>query len=88
MQKRVVNNSERVKVSFLTSEINCKALDELAGLLERDRTYVINEAISSYLEIQKWQLLDTRKAVEEAIAGDFASDEEVAQAFAKYKNAR
>ncbi|MDN5751981.1 MAG: hypothetical protein L0H15_01705 [Nitrosospira sp.] len=49
----------------------------------------MNEGITTYFEMQQWHLKDTRKAIEEADAGDFASDREVRQAFAKYKrNAR
>ena len=57
--------------------------------MDRYRSYVLNEAVATYLEVQQWHLVDTRKAVAEAEAGDFASEPEVKQAFAKYKrNAR
>ena len=57
--------------------------------MDRDRSYILNEAIAAYLDVQQWHLQDTRKAITEADAGDFASDKEVQQAFGKYKrNAR
>lgn len=80
---------ESVKISFLTDKANRDALDAIAAALDRDRSYILNEAITAYLEMQQWHLKDTRKAIEEADAGDLASDREVQQAFAKYKrNAR
>lgn len=80
---------ESVKISFLTDKANRDALDTIATALDRDRSYILNEAVAAYLEVQHWHLQDTRKAIAEADAGDFASDKEVQQAFAKYKrNAR
>ena len=80
---------ESVKISFLTDKANRDALDTIATALDRDRSYILNEAITAYLETQQWHLKDARKAIEEADAGNFASDQEVQQAFAKYKrNAR
>lgn len=58
---------ENVKISFLTDKAKRDALDSVAASMDRDRSYVLNEA------------------VEEAEAGDFASEPEVKQAFAKYK---
>lgn len=83
MPKRA-SKQDQVKVSFLLNEKKCKALDEIALLLERDRTFVINEAISAYLVVQSWQVQDTMKAIEEANSGEFATDEEVKQTFSKY----
>lgn len=80
---------ESVKISFLTDKANRDALDTIATAMDRDRSYILNEAVAAYLEVQQWHLQDTRKAIAEADAGDFASDREVQQAFAKYKrNAR
>ena len=80
---------ESVKISFLTDKARRDALDAVAASMDRYRSYVLNEAVAAYLEVQQWHLVDTRKAVAEAEAGDFASESEVKQAFAKYtRNAR
>lgn len=80
---------ESVKISFLTDKSKRDALDIIAVAMDRDRSYILNEAIAAYLDVQQWHLQDTRKAIIEADAGDFASDKEVQQAFGKYKrNAR
>ena len=57
--------------------------------MDRDRSYILNQAIAAYLEVQQWHYNDTRKAIAEAGAGDFASERGVQQAFGQYKrNAR
>ena len=76
---------DSVKISFLTDRAKRDALDTVAAAMDRDRSYVLNEAVAAYLEVQQWHLGDTRKAVEEAEAGDFATAREVERAFAKYK---
>jgi predicted transcriptional regulator len=60
------------------------ALDAIASGLDRDRSYIINEAIDTYLELHQWQVEQIQKAVAEADAGKFASDEEVEAFFAKW----
>ena len=76
---------QSVKISVVADTANRDALDGIAIAMDRDRSYILNEAIAAYLEVQQWHLQDTRKAIEEADGGDFASDREVQQAFAKYK---
>lgn len=59
------------------------ALDALASATDRDRSYLINEAIDAYLDVHRWQIAHIGKGVRQAEAGDFATDEEVAAAFAR-----
>ncbi len=56
------------------------SLDELAAAQDRDRSYLINEALEQYVAHRRWMVEETRRAVAEADAGDFLSDEE-AEAF-------
>jgi predicted transcriptional regulator len=63
------------------------ALDAIAAGLDRDRSYVLNEAITSYLEIHQWQLEEIHKGIAEAEAEDFANDAEVDAMFAKLTHA-
>jgi predicted transcriptional regulator len=58
-----------------------EALDHLAKSMDRDRSYLINEAVTAYLELHAWQIEEIREGLKEAEEGRFASDEEVAQAF-------
>ena len=54
-----------------------KELDGIAAALERDRSYVVNEALKVYVDIHQWQIDHIRKGLREADAGKFASDSEV-----------
>jgi predicted transcriptional regulator len=60
-----------------------EALRTIANVMDRDLSYVLNEAIASYLEIYQWLLDEINKGVAETEAGDFASDDEVQAVFAK-----
>lgn len=61
------------------------ALDALASATDRDRSYLINEAIDAYLGVHRWQIAHVEEGVRQAEAGDFATDEEVAAAFARWR---
>jgi predicted transcriptional regulator len=50
-----------------------KELDGIAAALERDRSYVVNEALKAYLDIHQWQIDHIRQGLREADAGKFAS---------------
>ncbi len=63
------------------------ALDVIAASMDRDRSYVLNEAIDIYLEMHQWQLKEIHKGIAEAEAGDFASDNEVQAVFEKLTQA-
>ncbi|MBH8566868.1 CopG family ribbon-helix-helix protein [Nostoc sp. CENA67] len=76
--------SEETITFHLDSEKR-KSLDEIALLLDRDRSYVLNEAINAYLEIYSWQLDHIKEGLRQADAGEFATPEEVAAAFAKWR---
>jgi len=62
-------------------------LDTIAAGLDRDRTYVLNEAVDLYLEVYQWQIAEIEAGIAEADAGDFATEEEVQTVFAKLTNA-
>jgi len=54
-----------------------EALDGIATALERDRTYVVNQALEAYVEVHQWQIEHIRQGLREADAGNFLSDAEV-----------
>ena len=74
-------------VTFRLDSEKRAALDEIAAGLDRDRSYVLNEAISLYLEMHQWQLEEIQQGIAEAEAGDFASENEVQAVFAKLTRA-
>lgn len=76
---------KRQTVTFRIDSAKRKALDAIAAELDRDRSYVLNEAISQYLDVQQWQLLHIKEGLRQADAGEFAKDSEVSAAFAKWR---
>jgi len=72
--------------TFLLDSEKKEALKAIATVTDRDLTYVLNEAIASYLENYQWLLDEINKGVAEAEAGDFASDDEVQAVLAELTN--
>lgn len=72
-------------VSFRLDAQRRKALDAIAAGLDRDRTYVLNEAISNYLEVHQWQAEHIKEGLRQANAGQFAKDADVAAAFRRWR---
>jgi predicted transcriptional regulator len=72
--------------TFLLDSEKKEALKAIATVTDRDLTYVLNEAIASYLDIYQWLLDEINKGVAEAESGDFASDDEVQAVFVKLTN--
>jgi predicted transcriptional regulator len=75
---------EKANVTLRLDKDKIALLDQLAQSDDRDRTYLIKKAIDGYLHMRQWQIEETKKAIAEADAGDFASDQEVEALFAKW----
>lgn len=74
----------------MTVELPLDVKERLAGLAratDESEARFATEAISSYVELQEWQIRQIEEGLNEADAGDFASDEEVAAVFARWTNA-
>jgi RHH-type rel operon transcriptional repressor/antitoxin RelB len=52
-------------------------LEGLAEATQRTKSFLATEAIREYLDLNEWQIQETRAALAEADAGDFASDDEI-----------
>ena len=72
-------------ITFSLDAEKRKAIDEIASLLERDRSEILNDAIDAYLQVQQWQLEHIKEGLRQADAGEFATEEEVAAAFARWR---
>jgi RHH-type transcriptional regulator, rel operon repressor / antitoxin RelB len=60
-------------------------LDRLADSTNRSKSFLAAEAIREFVETNEWQIAEVRAALEEADAGDFASDKDVAALAKKWK---
>jgi predicted transcriptional regulator len=76
---------DRETISFRLDAKKRQALDALAQVQDRDRTYVLNEAIDAYLDVHQWQLEHIQEGIRQADTGDFAGDAAVAAAFSRWR---
>ena len=68
-------------VSFRLETKKKQKLDSIAIMLDRDRSYILNEAIDAYLDVHQWQIAHIREGIRQADAGEFATEAQVAAAF-------
>jgi len=62
------------------------ALDAIAATLDRDRSYVVNQALAAYVETHhRWQVEHIRQGLREANAGKFASKASVNKVIARLR---
>lgn len=60
-------------------------LDELASSTGRPRAELAEEAITRYLDYERWAVERIKEGLRQADAGEFASEEEVERVFNKYR---
>lgn len=72
-------------VSLRIDEDKIEALDQLAKAQKRDRTFVINEAIETYLEINRWHIEHIEASLAQAERGEFTKESEVAKVLKKWR---
>lgn len=72
---------EKINVTIRMDAEEVAFLDKLAGITDRDRSYLIKQAVSEYIALQRWQVEEIEKALQEADAGKFATEKEVKHVF-------
>ncbi len=72
--------SMTIQVDAKTAEV----LDRLVSVTEHDRAWHLHRAVEAYLCEHAEDYEEIRRAVTEAEAGDFATDEEMAETFALF----
>jgi len=72
------------QISIRTSEELVSQFNALAKETDRSRTYLINQAMEEYIAREAWPVAEIRQAMQEADAGDFVTDEEVAAFWARW----
>ncbi len=72
-------------VSFRIEESKKNRIDQLATIQDRDRSYIINEALTAYLDLVDWQIEHIREGIRQADNEEFADPDAVAAAFARWK---
>lgn len=61
--------SKKQLVRFQIDSDKMDALDALAKVLDRDRAYLLNEAVAAYLDLQQWQLERIQTSIKQADEG-------------------
>ena len=64
-------------VSFRLDAGKVAELDELGKAQARDRTFLLNEAVDAYLEMQRWQIAHIEEGIRQADSGMGKPHEEV-----------
>jgi RHH-type rel operon transcriptional repressor/antitoxin RelB len=71
--------SEKVSVTVRLDQETVAFLDKLANVEDRDRSYLIKQAVKNFVQLHRWQIEEIEEAVKEADAGLFLTDKESAQ---------
>ena len=59
-------------------------LDLLAKATARSRSFLVAEAIETYVKNQAWQIQAIQEGIQEADKGNIATDEKIEQVFQKW----
>jgi len=75
-------------ISFRADAAKINTLDSLAAARDRSRSYLINEAITNYLELHCYQDALVRKGLEQMRQGRVTSHSEVIKKFNRAERSR
>ncbi len=67
---------QNTTVSFRIATAKVEALGRLASLQDRDRSYILNEAVEQYLALNDFHTEHIREGLRQAEQGELVSDEE------------
>ena len=73
-----------VTVSARLDARTTKKLEQLSKATSRSKSFLAAEAIQAYVEEQSWQIEAIEEGIKQGDDGNFANDEEVKKAFAKW----
>jgi len=72
---------DKQTISFRLDSEKVQALDLLAESLDRDRSYLLNEAIDAYLDVQQWHIEQIKAGIRQADAGKLIEHADVRKTF-------
>lgn len=72
-------------VSFRTNSKKIEALDALAALQERDRSYLLNQAVDNLLDLHQYHVSLIENGIREADAGELVDHVEVKEMMSKLR---
>jgi predicted transcriptional regulator len=77
--------ADKQTISFRMDEDKVEALEALSEALDRDRTYLLNEAVSAYLEVQRWHMEQIERGIRQADAGKLVDHDKVKKMVAGWR---
>jgi predicted transcriptional regulator len=80
--------TETKSISFRTPSSKLEKIDKLAGTQHRDRSYILNEAIDQYLDLQSYHANLVEQGLRDSEAGKVVSHEEIGRRLAKQRASR
>jgi predicted transcriptional regulator len=75
-------------ISFRIPAKKVETLDALAETMDRDRSYLLNEAVERYLELNEYHIKLIEKGLRAAEKGDFVPDAEMKKLITKMRRAK
>ena len=80
--------SAQKTISFRMPLKAVKTLDALAETMDRDRTYLLNEAVERYLELNEYHIKLIEKGLRAAEKGDFVPDADMKKLITRMRRAK
>lgn len=74
-------NPAKQTLTFRTEVKTRERLDQIAQAMDRDRSYILNQAIDTYLDIYNWQIEHIEAGQKQARNGEFVEEKEWRSAF-------
>ena len=75
-------------LSFRVSEETAERLDALAEATDRPRSWLLEQALESYLEVQAWQVEHIRQGLADLEAGRTVPHEEVVEMLKSWRGTK
>jgi predicted transcriptional regulator len=75
-------------LSFRVPEETAKRLDALAEATDRPRSWLLEQALESYLEVQAWQVEHIRQGLADLDAGRTVPHEEVVEMLKSWRRTK
>ena len=77
---------DKQTISFRLDPKKVSALDTLAEALDRDRSYLLNEAVTAYLDVQQWQIEQIKEGLRQADSGRLVDHSKVKKLAARWRS--
>ena len=75
----------KVKISFRIASKKVRDLDAMAETMNRDRSYLLNEAVEAYLDVQQWQIEQIKASIRQADEGKLIEHKQVRKMATKWR---